>query len=187
MGNEAYQAKEYKKAANAYAAALKMDPKNDKAWYNKGNALFKAGYFEEAKDAWDKAIAHTADNRTKAEAYFNKGVALHQERKLEACIEAYKQSLRLNPADADVRQNLQLALEDFKKQQKKQEENKPSPKQKPQQQPPSPQKQKQQESPKLTPKEAADKLKPLSQKERNLQNKLRKNGEAASGQPEKDW
>ena len=113
------------------------------------------------------------------------------------CIEAYKNSLRLNPADEDARLNLQKALQQQKQeQQQKEKDNKE--KKKPKADPEKKDRQKQPEDnnkndlprpqpSKMTKKEAEEKLKALLQQEKKLQDKLRKVNAASPEKPEKDW
>jgi Ca-activated chloride channel homolog len=112
----------------------------------------------------------------------NKGVVLQNNKKLPECIAAYKQALKLNPADEDARQNLQQALKQLQQQQqqnkkqkqedKKQQQEKEEPKPQPS---------------KITKKDAEEKLKALLQQEKNLQDKLKKANAATPDKPEKDW
>ena len=111
--------------------------------------------------------------------YYNKGVALTQQKKLEQSIESYKQSLRINPVDTLARENLQRALNEKKQQeqqqnqnqnqQKEQKENQPKPKQN-----------------KLNQQQVQQLLKALEEQEKKLQDKVNKKPPVA-GQPDKDW
>ena len=183
-GNEAYAKKEYAAAADNYKKVIAKTPAEEKAQYNLGNALYKNGKPEEAVQAYDAAIANSKLPADKAGTWYNKGVVLQNDKKLPECIEAYKNALRINPADEDARLNLQKAL----LQQKKQEQQKQN---KQQQQKPKEEKNKDQQpqpqSSKMTKKEAEEKLKALLQQEKNLQDKLRKVDVASPQRPEKDW
>jgi len=183
-GNDAYAEKKYDVAAENYLKATSKDPSNEKAFFNLGNALYKKGKSDEAIQAYDAAIQNSKAPNDKSGSWYNKGVVLQNDKKLAECIEAYKNSLKLNPADEDARLNLQKALmkqkqqqqkeDDKKKQQQKQQQNEKKDNPKPQ---PS----------KMTKKEAEEKLKALLQHEKNLQDKLRKSDAATPERPEKDW
>jgi hypothetical protein len=116
---------------------------------------------------------------------------------LPECIDAYKNALRLNPADEEARFNLQKALQQQQKEQQQKDKDDKD-KKKPKDDPKQKDKQKQQEDKdkneqpkpqpsKMTQKEAEEKLKALLQQEKNLQNKLRKVDAASPNKPEKDW
>ncbi len=189
VGNDAYKKADYPAAANAYSKVAAKNPTNATAQYNLGNALYKSEKIDDAILAYDKAIIQLAKPVEKSNAYFNKGVVLQNNKKLSECIEAYKNALKLDPVNEDARQNLQKALHQQKKQQEqekkeneKNKKNNDSEKQKNKdQQQPKPQQSR------ITKKEAEEKLKALMQKEKNLQDKLRKVNVSAPNKPEKDW
>lgn len=64
------------------------------------------------------AIARSATNKEiRAKSFYNKGVILSQQKNLKESIEAYKNALRINPADKEARENLQKDLLELKKKQ----------------------------------------------------------------------
>ncbi len=181
-GNDAYRENEYSKAADAYSEAAKLNPKNPAALFNLGNATYKADKKEEAIAAYEEAIEQLNAPVEKGNAYYNKGVVLQNDKKLPECIEAYKNALKLDPANEDARQNLQKALQQQKKEQQKKEQQKNK----------QEQQNKEQEKPKpqpskLTKQDAENKLKALLQKEKELQDKLHKINAGSVSKPEKDW
>lgn len=184
-GNGAYTEKKYDAAAENYLKAAEKDPTSEKAFYNLGNALYKKGKTDDAVHAYESSILHSKNPADKSAAWYNKGVVLQNDKKLAECIEAYKNALKLNPADEDARLNLQKALLKQKQEQQKEDEKKKQQQQKQQQNQkkdnPKPQ------PSKMTKKEAEEKLKALLQHEKNLQDKLRKADAASPEKPEKDW
>lgn len=186
-GNRLYKEGKYDKAEEAYQKALSKK-ESPVTRYNLGNAQYKKESIDDAVKSFDEAAASTDDPELKTKALYNKGVLLHKNNRLAEAIEAYKQALRLSPADDEVRKNLQLALmakkqQEPKEQKKQQKEQKPKDEKKKEQ--PKPQQPKPQKS-KLTKKQAEQYLKALEQKERELQEKMQKKTGAPS-QPEKDW
>ncbi|MBC7886491.1 MAG: VWA domain-containing protein [Ferruginibacter sp.] len=197
-GNEAYKKKQYEVAREDYKKAAEKNPANQKAQYNLGNALYKTAKPEEAVAAYDAAIQNSRLAIEKSGAFYNKGVVLQNEKKLPECIDAYKNSLRLNPADEDARLNLQKALQQQQKQQQQQKEKDNKEQKKPKDEPQKKDQPKQQEDnnkndlpqpqpSKMTKKEAEEKLKALLQQEKKLQDKLRRVNAASPEKPEKDW
>jgi tetratricopeptide (TPR) repeat protein len=186
-GNGEYKKSQYEAAVGSYKKAVEKNKTNETAQYNLGNALYKDGKTDDALQAYDDAIAGSKSPADKGGTWYNKGVILQNNKKLPECIEAYKNALKLNPADEDARLNLQKALQQQKKEQqpkekkdqKKKEDKKRQ--QNPQEQQPKPQ------PSKMTKKEAEEKLKALLQQEKNLQDRLRKVGAASPDKPEKDW
>jgi Ca-activated chloride channel family protein len=195
QGNEAYKKEEYERAAATYKKVTEKSPNNTTAQYNLGNAMYKKSKVDEAVQAFDKTIETTTDNVLKSKAYYNKGVVLQKTQNLPGCIEAYKEALKINPNDDDARQNLQKALQQLKEQQKKQKEDK---KKKPKEDENKKEKEKAKEEDKknnqpkpqpskISKQDAEEKLKSLQQKEKELQDKLKKVGAASAQKPEKDW
>jgi tetratricopeptide (TPR) repeat protein len=188
-GNTAYKKQDYPAAEKAYQEAVIKSPGNATAQYNLGNALYKSDKKQEAVAAYEKSAAQLTKPVEKSNAHYNRGVVLQNDKKLPECIDAYKTALKLDPSNEDARQNLQKALLQQKKQQEQEKKEKEKEKK---DKKPEPEKNKDQEQPKpqpskLTKKEADEKLKALMQKEKNLQDKLRKVGAAAPDKPEKDW
>lgn len=193
-GNEAYEQNEYDKAISNYKQATDNAPGNAVAQFNLGNALYKNKKTDEARQAYDNALANADAKDFRSKAFYNKGVLHQKNNKLAECIDAYKNALRLNPQDDDARQNLQKALQQQKQNQQKEnkdkkEDKKPKEDQKKKEKPKEEEK-KQQPKPqpsKLSKQDAEEKLKTLLQQEKNLQDRLRKVNSASSARPEKDW
>lgn len=187
-GNRYYKEGNYDKAEEAYQKALSKK-ENLIARYNLGNTLYKKESIDDAVKSFDGVINATDDPELKTKALYNKGVLLHKGNRLNEAIDAYKQALRLAPNDEEVRKNLQLALQQKKQQEPKQQQKKEQKEQKQKQEKkkeePKPEQPKPQKS-KLTKKQAEQYLKALEQKERELQEKVRKKT-AVPNQPEKDW
>lgn len=173
-GNGYYRRQQYDKAESEYEKALQDAPGNRVAKFNLANALIK----QDKKSEADKLLAELNVNENKTsirpKATYNQGVLLTQQKKLEESIEAYKETLRLDPNDKEARENLQKALLELKKKNppKKQEKKK--------------EEQKQQPKPKISPREAEQQLKLLEQKEKQVQERLQKNSTTGNSLP-KDW
>jgi tetratricopeptide (TPR) repeat protein len=189
-GNEAYKQQQFDKAADAYKGALDKQPASEIGQYNLGNALYKGKKLDDAATAYDKVAKSAKDREFQQKAYYNEGVTLQQQQKLPACIDAYKNALKINPEDQDARFNLQKALQQQKQQQQqqqKQQQNQPKQKQQQQkQQQQQQQQQPQQQQSKLTKQQAEQLLKAMEQKEKDLQEKMEK-AHGTPQQPEKDW
>ncbi|MBL0145666.1 MAG: VWA domain-containing protein [Chitinophagaceae bacterium] len=195
-GNQAYKKNEFEEAARQYKKVLDKNKDNQAALFNYGNAKYKTTKIDDAIGAYDKFISLSTDKIAKSQAYYNKGVVYQNAKNLKDCITSYKNALRLNPADEDARQNLQKALQQHKQQQKKEQENKKKNKpkedenKKDKEKPKDDQEKNNQPKPqpsKINKQEAEEKLKVLTEKEKNLQDKLKKASVASPVKPEKDW
>ncbi len=114
-GNELYKQKKYKEAQGSYMNALQKDPASYTGMFNMGDALYKEKQFENARQAMAASAKSTKDKREQAKSYHNIGNTFLEERKWEEAINAYKQSLRLDPTDADTKYNLAYANAMLKK------------------------------------------------------------------------
>lgn len=181
-GNKLYKENKFEKAAPEYMKALQTEANDPIANFNLGNTFFRTKKFEDAAKTYDNTISNDSNAALRQNGFYNKGVSLSKQNKLEESIEAYKMAVRLDPADSNARVNLQKALLELKKknpppppekkEQKKKQENK-----KPQPQPPQSN---------LTKKQVEQLLKALQQREQQVQQKMQQRNRTA-GQQEKDW
>ena len=186
-GNELYKQKNYEGSQQEYNKALTTDPKNATANYNSGNAQFRNSKPEEAIQSYDNTIETAKDKSIRQKAFYNKGVVLSKQQKLQESIDAWKESLKLDPDDTQSRENLQKALMELKKQQEQKKDEKKDEKDKKQDQQKKQQEQKpQQQQSKLSKQQVEQLLKALQQKEKEVQQKLQK-GNPQTNKPEKDW
>lgn len=131
-GNRAYDREDYQEAEVNYRRALQKNPNSFAATYNLGNALLRQEKFDEAAKQYIRAttqVKASEDAQRLANAYHNLGNSFFAMQDYDKAIEAYKQSLRLNPKDNDTRYNLVKAM-----QMKKQQQQQPQPQPQPQQQ-----------------------------------------------------
>jgi len=175
-GNDAYHKGDFNKAIENYKDALRKDPGNNTARFNLANALQKQNETDESKKNYDEVIAKAEVSSLKSESQYNKALAYIKEKDLLNAISSFKESLKLDPADDEARENLQKALNDLRKQQQKQPQN-----QKQQQQ--NPQNDKKQ--PTVNKEMMEQKFNELRNQEKQLQKKLQ--NKTGTGQPEKDW
>lgn len=173
-GNNYYRQQQYDKAETEYRKVLETASRDKTAKFNLADALIKQSKTVDANTLLSQLNVGENDNDLRSKAVYNQGVILTQQKKLEQSIEAYKETLRLNPADQDARENLQKALLELKKKNppKKQEEKKKQEKQQP--------------KPKISPRDAQQQLKLLEQKEKQVQERLQKNSKTGNAEP-KDW
>lgn len=205
-GNRLFNDSVFVDAEVNYRKALEVNPKSAASMYNLGNTLSQQQKFQEAMEQYDSASKIEKDKMKLAHIYHNMGVLFQAGKDYAKAVDAYKMSLRNNPADHETRYNLALAqkmLKDQqnqqdqdqnqdqnKDQQQKQDQNKDKQNdqkkddQKDQQQPPKPEKQDNQMS-----KENAEQLlNSVMQDEKDVQDKVKKQQKVIQGgRLEKDW
>jgi tetratricopeptide (TPR) repeat protein len=180
-GNKLYREKKFDKALPEYQKAMADGATEGVVAYNLGNAYFRNLQFDEAAKTFDNTITGNTAVELKQKGYYNKGVSLSKQNKLEESIEAYKMAVKMNPADSDARVNLQKALLELKKKMP------PTPEKKDEKKKKQPQQQQQQNSEsKMSKKEVEQKLKALQEREQQVQRKMQQHNRVA-GQQEKDW
>ncbi|MES2425936.1 MAG: tetratricopeptide repeat protein [Bacteroidota bacterium] len=118
-GNDFYQQKKYKEAADSYSKAVAKKSENLEGNFNLGDAFYKQKQFDKAGEQFNKIAESNKNKAIAAGAYHNLGNTLLENKKLEESIEAYKKSLLNNPKDEETRYNLAYAQEKLKQQQQK--------------------------------------------------------------------
>jgi Ca-activated chloride channel family protein len=192
QGNRFYNKQDFDHSIADYEKAIKKSPGNPDARFNQGDALYRKNDYEKAGASYDDVLQSKADENTRQSAYYNKGVAMIRQKKLEESIDAWKNALRLNPADSEARDNLIKALlekkkqdqqqqQDKKDQDKKQSKNKQKQDQNPSDNSPKPQQSK------LSKQQVEQYLRSLIQREKDVQDKMNQNKPHTLSQPEKDW
>lgn len=205
-GNKAFADSVFVDADVNYRKALEVNPQSAVAMYNLGNALSQQQKAQEAMEQYVAASKIEKDKSKLAQIYHNMGVLFQSGKDYARTVEAYKESLRNNPADHETRYNLALAQKMLKDQQQNQDQQNQDQQQKEQQQEQKDQQQQQQnqnqqnqdqqQQPKQPEqqqnemsKEAAEQLlKSVMQDEKDTQDKLKKAQQAGQrGRLEKDW
>ena len=119
QGNKLFRSGDFPNAEVSYRKALEKNDRNAQALYNLGNSLLAQNKDSAAVVEFEKATKVESNELRKSQAYHNMGVICQRHQMFGEAIEAYKQSLRLNPHDDETRYNLELC----KRQQKQQQQN----------------------------------------------------------------
>ncbi len=117
-GNKLYKNEKYTESEIAYRKSLEVNPRSIEGSYNLGNALYKQGKFPEAAQQYQLIAEQSRrlleegnpdDIQRLSEVFHNLGNIGMAAQDYAKSVEAYKQSLRLNPKDDETRYNLALA------------------------------------------------------------------------------
>ena len=120
QGNKQFNAGDYPNAEVSYRKAVEKNPKNPQAVYNLGNALLAQKKDSAAIEQFQSAANLETNPLRKYQSFHNIGVICQSHKMYGEAIEAYKNALRLNPADDETRYNLVLCQH----QKQKQDQNK---------------------------------------------------------------
>jgi tetratricopeptide (TPR) repeat protein len=116
-GNKLYNKDQFTEAEIAYRKSLEVNSRSFDGIYDLGNALYKQQKFPEAAEQYRLVAAQSerflsenpANVNRLAQVFHNMGNIGMSNKDYAKSIEAYKQSLRLNPRDDETRYNLALA------------------------------------------------------------------------------
>lgn len=150
-GDRMYRDSNYVGAEEAYRKANAENPSFN-FQYNLANSLYQQGRIKEAQSAYEKSISNSSTTPQQlSSAYYNLGNTNFHNKAYDKSIEAYKESLKLNPKDAAAKINLAQAKRmKVQQQQQEQQQNKQQ-EQKQQDQKPQDQKDKNQQDQKNQP------------------------------------
>jgi Ca-activated chloride channel family protein len=137
-GEEAFEQGDYLQASEYYREKLEKSPNDPELHYNYGTAAFKNNMYDDAIEAFTKALK--SDNiELQEKAYYNRGNSYYQkgvesqQADPKATVSQWKQALsslqsalELDPDEADARHNHEIIkkrLEELEKQQQQNQEN----------------------------------------------------------------
>ncbi|MDD6151350.1 MAG: tetratricopeptide repeat protein [Bacteroidales bacterium] len=207
-GNRKYRRQNYREAEIDYRKALVKDSLSLAANYNLASDLFCQESYEEAEKYFDSATKLSEGSEYCADSWFNKGDNALKRQDYASAVEAFKQSLLLNPADIDAKENYiyaKLMLKNQQNQQNQQQDNQDNQKnqdnqndqnnqdnkdkQNPPQDQPQDRQNRPQDSPQISPQQAQQMLRAIQAKEKETQEKVNKEKAEAlkSRQKDKNW
>lgn len=137
-GNREYHKKAYAKALDLYDKASVKAPESAIVSFNKGDALYRTGDYEKAREQFQQAASKTKSLPFESKAWYNLGNCSFESGKrqedsdlkkalesLEECVKFYSTSLEKDPTNKPAAENLEIArlkikdlLDKMKKQQK---------------------------------------------------------------------
>jgi tetratricopeptide (TPR) repeat protein len=124
QGNREYLKANFEQSELDYRRALDQKPNSEKATFNLGDALYRSGKFKEAGTEFEKVSSTSTEKKPSAESNFNLGNSLLKAGALEESIEAFKQSLIIDPANHQAKYNLAYAQDQLKQKEQQEDENK---------------------------------------------------------------
>lgn len=119
-GNRLYRAGKYVEAVEAYQSALASGDDSPTLRYNLGTALLQLGRYGEAEQHL-RAALNVVEPELRERVQYNLGQRFLEDARAaedaeaatalyDAAVEAYREALRLGPADRDAKWNYELAL-----------------------------------------------------------------------------
>jgi tetratricopeptide (TPR) repeat protein len=129
-GNKFYKKDKFTESEIEYRKSIEVNPRSLEGIYNLGNSLYKQEKFPEAAEQYqllagqgERLLHENPKNAQKmAQIFHNMGNVGMKTKEYQKSVDAYKQSLRLNPNDDETRYNLALAQKLLNDQQQQQQD-----------------------------------------------------------------
>jgi tetratricopeptide (TPR) repeat protein len=121
-GNKDFENQKFQDAELDYRKALEKNENSFRGNFNLGNSVYRQENYEEAANAFQRAIVNQTDKNERSKAFYNFGNSMLMNQQIPESIEAYKNALRLNPDDEDARHNLAYAQQLLQQQQEQQQQ-----------------------------------------------------------------
>ncbi|MCP4311579.1 MAG: tetratricopeptide repeat protein [Bacteroidetes bacterium] len=117
QGVKSYDQGNFSEAEVQFRKAGDINHESFESLYNTGAALYGQEKYEETFKQYETLVEKAEDTETMAHVWHNMGNSLLETQKYGESIEAFKNSLRLNPGDQDTRYNLAYAKQKLEEQQ----------------------------------------------------------------------
>lgn len=122
QGNREYEKEKYSESEISYRRAIDKNKSSGDAVFNSGDALYRQKKFEDAGKQFVESHRMNEDKNKKSASMYNLGNSLLMADKLRESIEAYKNSLKLNPGNMEAKYNLAYAQDLLKNQEEQQQQ-----------------------------------------------------------------
>ena len=175
-GNRDFRKENYREAEIDYRKALVKDSVSVAANYNLASTLYREGDMQQAQQSLDRIKESAPMTPYAADYWYNKGDVALALKDYKTAVDAFMQSLILNPGDMDAKENYIYARKMLQNQQDQQNQNQD-------------QNQDQNQQPKISPQAAQQMLQAIQAKEKETQDKVNEKKAQAlkSRQKDKNW
>ncbi len=120
-GNRDFAEQDFESASSKFTEAIKQKENDFAAHYNLGNSLYKRKQYAEAQAEYEKANQLATTIPDKAAALYNLGNAHMQNGDSKKAADLYKQALKQDPYNENIRKNYEIAM--LKEKEKQQNQN----------------------------------------------------------------
>jgi len=122
QGNREYEKEKYSESEISYRRAIDKNKSSADAVFNSGDALYRQKKFEDAGKQFIESHSMNEKKDKKSASMYNLGNSLLMAEKLKESIDAYKNSLKLNPGNMEAKYNLAYAQDMLRKQEEQQQQ-----------------------------------------------------------------
>jgi Ca-activated chloride channel family protein len=117
-----YTEKDYENAAKTFSELEKEEPDNPEVTYNRAVSQYRNGDFQGAAEGFGRS-AGSKDKALQEKSWYNLGNSLSYMQKFKEAVDAYENTLKLNPDNVKAKENLEL-VKKLLEQQKEEQKNK---------------------------------------------------------------
>jgi Ca-activated chloride channel family protein len=117
-----YTDKDYEKAAKAFSELEKEEPDNPEVTYNRAVSQYRNGDFQGASEGFGRS-AGAKDKALQEKSWYNLGNSLSYMQKFKEAVDAYENTLKLNPENVKAKENLELVKKLLEQQKEQQKQN----------------------------------------------------------------
>lgn len=126
QGNRQYEKENFAESEILYRRAADKNLNSADALFNAGDALYRQKKYEDAGRQFSENHKLYEDRGRKSASFYNMGNSLLMANKVKESIEAYKNSLRLNPSNLEAKYNLAYAQDLLEQQEQQQQQDRSS-------------------------------------------------------------
>ena len=119
-GNRDFRKENYREAEIDYRKALVKDSLSLAANYNLASTLYRQGDMEQAGKVLDNVKEVAPVSAAAADYWYNRGDVALEMKDYQAAVEAFAESLKINPGDLDAKENFIYAKKMLQNQQNNQ-------------------------------------------------------------------
>lgn len=124
-GLTAYDQKNYEKALKLFIDAQLQNPDDPEILYNIGNAYYKIGEFNTARDHYQQALK-SDDPELRRKILYNLGNAEYKKGDPDSALKQYEAALKIAPKDQEAIQNFEFVKKVIQEQKQKKKEQDPN-------------------------------------------------------------
>ena len=121
-GRNAYNSKDYQRAAQMFQQAELDNPGDFKSKYNLANSMYKSGDFQGAAEVF-RDLSNSPQEHISISSFYNLGNCLYRLGQLEESIQSYENALKKSPDHTNAKKNLEFVRQKLREMAEKNKQN----------------------------------------------------------------